>query len=415
MNQRDNPVRDDSAESPCEIVKEKLKGSGAVLTNFYFTYGANFYVISYSIEGRTRHTFIDTSARQYRGQVQRLLFENNIDVADIENIIISHSHSDHYGLADDLASKSGGRILVHQNFRMAMEKERGKDEEKWWDDFELSELARHSMVYLSPRENNAAQIIGGLEFLKMGPPLDIGGARLNILTCPEVEATHTVDQIILHYSPRENLPFENEEGGEFRTDDDMIFSGDLWLMTEPKFRSNLRLRHHRSDSLQRRKSTHEHQEQDYAAKDALKKGFGLIKVKPGHGGEFIGSRIITISLLADRDLLPELGYSRNANKSLLKREDLGNRITYLQERAYQGFVEELVSWFNVGYSPEEITGFLVRIYREQSGGSKSIEQDRKERRVRLVANLTSFKHDRSQPSELNQIGDNALTELGKVV
>jgi len=415
LKQRDNPVRDDSAESPCEVVEEKLKGSEAVLTNFYFTYGANFYVISYSIEDRRCHTFIDASARQYHGQVQRLLFENNIDVANIENIIISHSHADHYGLVDDLASKSGAKILVHQNFRMAMEKVREKDEEKWWDGFELSELARHSVVYLSPRENNAVQIIGGLEFLKMGPPLDIGGARLNILACPEAEATHTIDQIILHYSPRENLLFENEEGAELKTDDDMIFSGDLWLMTEPKFRSNLRREHHHSDSPQRRESIRKHQEQDYAAKDALKKGFGLIKVKPGHGGEFIGSRIIALSLLADRDLLPELGYSRNANKSLLKREGLSNRIIYLQERAYQRFVEEFVGWFSAGYSPEEIIGLLVRIYREQSGGNKSIEQDREERRVRLVANLTRFKHDKSQPSELNQMADNALTELGKVV
>ncbi len=413
MNQRDNPVWDDSAESPCEIVKEKLKGSEAVLTNFYFTYGANFYVISYSTEGRTRHTLIDTGDRQYREQVQRLFLENDIDVADIENIIISHSHPDHCGLADDLASKSGAKILVHQNSRMAIEKVRGKDEERWWGGFRLSELVRHSVVYLSPCENNSAQIIGGLEFLRMGPPLDIGGARLNILACPEAKSTHTVDQIILHYSPQGNTTSENEEDAEIRTDDDMIFSGDLWLMIGPNFGRNFRRRHHHSGGLQRRKFIREHREQDYAAKDALKKGFSLIKVKPGHGGEFIGSRIIALTLLADRDLLPGLGYSPNVNKSLLKREDLTDRITDLQERAYQRFVEELVGWFKVGYSSEEIAAFLVRIYREQCGGSKSIEQDREERRVRLVANLTRFRHDRAQPAELKQMADYALSELDK--
>ena len=415
LNQRDNPAGEDSLESPCEVVKEKLKGSEAILTNFYFTFGGNFYVISYNVEGRKRHTLFDTGDRQYRGQVQRMLPEHGIEVADIENIIVSHSHPDHCGLADDLASKSGAKILVHQNFKKAVEKKRGKEEKEWWGDFKISELAKHSVEYLSPREDNSAQMIGGLEFVKMGPPLVLGGTCLDILSCPEAESTHTIDQILLHYSPQGNLASENEEGTEFRTDDDIIFSGDLWLMVGPKFSPNFRRRHRRPSSAQRSKLMRNHREQDSAAKDALKKGLSLIKVKPGHGGEFIGSRIIAFSLLADRDLLLGLNYSRNANRSLLKRKDLTIRVTDLQESAYQSFVEELTGWFENGYAAEEVAALLARIYREQCGGNKATEQDREERRIRLGINLTRLKDDENQSPGLNQTADDALTELDKIV
>jgi hypothetical protein len=41
------------------VVKEPLNDPDTTLTNFFFRYGANVYVLSYEKEGETRHTFID--------------------------------------------------------------------------------------------------------------------------------------------------------------------------------------------------------------------------------------------------------------------------------------------------------------------------------------------------------------------
>jgi len=42
-------------------------------------------------------------------------------------------------------------------------------------------------------------------------------------------------------------------------------------------------------------------------KEALKGHFSVVRVKPGHGQEFLGSRILPLGLPADSDLLKTLG------------------------------------------------------------------------------------------------------------
>ncbi|GAF98398.1 unnamed protein product, partial [marine sediment metagenome] len=123
--------------------------------------------------------------------------------------------------------------------------------------------------------------------------------------------------------------------------------------------------------------------QDSQAKEALKRGFSLVRVEPGHGEEFLGSRLIPGSLLADRDLLVELGYPMNTRTAILKSDELAPRVATIREQGYANFSKELSVWRDLGYTPEEITGLLARIYREQGSGGPLVEQDRKQRRIQL--------------------------------
>jgi len=234
---------------------------------------------------------------------------------------------------------------------------------------------------------------------------------------------YSPDQIIVFYSPRTS-PHTYEIGdSDFRPTDDILFSGDLWLMRGPIYDMGLRnvSTHFRYGLSQMRnvlsgRGTFQRdpREQDSAVKDALKKGFCLIRVEPGHGEEFLGSRILPSSLQADRDLLIEFGYPLDTSKSLLKSADLAPRVASRMEQAYASFTEELSLWQQLGYSPDEIVGLLVRIYTEQRSGGPLVEQDRKERRQRVKATLARLKDDKTQPDELRGLAESTLRELQKV-
>jgi hypothetical protein len=152
-------------------------------------------------------------------------------------------------------------------------------------------------------------------------------------------------------------------------------------------------------------------QQDPKAKEALKRGFCLIRVKPGHGEEFLGSRIIPRSLLADNDMLVEFGYPLSAGKAVLRSAELAPRVSARREQAYVSFAEELTLWMGLGYTPDEISELLVRIYREQSGGGPLVEKDRQERREQLRGLLTRLKGDEVQPAEIRQLAESTQSPL----
>jgi hypothetical protein len=155
-------------------------------------------------------------------------------------------------------------------------------------------------------------------------------------------------------------------------------------------------------------------EQDAEAKEALKTGFSLIRVKPGHGEEFLGSRIIPQSLVADRDLLVRLGYPMDSDKSILSSNNLAAQVSEIMEQAYAGFVSELLLWKEFGYNSSELSDFLVRIYLEQSGGARLVQQDRKERRQRLKETLARLKEDQDQPEALRELAGSTLSAVKKI-
>ena len=155
------------------------------------------------------------------------------------------------------------------------------------------------------------------------------------------------------------------------------------------------------------------QEQDAKAKDAIKNEFCLIRVKPGHGREFLGSNLIPKALMADRDLLVHLGFPMDEDKSVLKSDHLLPKIAALREEAGKRFVETLNVWMHLGYNCDEISDLLVRIYTEQSGGGKLVEQDRKERRIRLKNTLRRLESEKNGSDDLKRIAGATLTELKK--
>ena len=406
------------------IVREQLNDRGTELTNLFFKYRANVYVLSYEKEGIRRHTFIDAGDLLYRKRLLPILSENDINPEDIERIIITHRHLDHWGLADLLAAQSGAKITVHANFRNFVEGEHTPMERRWLGSFDLSRLKELDFEYLSPLSTNDLIHIGGVDFPRLTDPIEMDSVgRLEIVGCPESASSHTPDQLVIVYSPRiEPFTCKNVDDN-FRPTDEIIFSGDLWLMQGPIFDRSLRTFYMRlkfhlyriMDFMSGKEIFRWNpREQDANTKEALKQGFCLIRVKPGHGNEFFGSRIIPGSLFANSDLLLKLGYPLDTNRSILRSSDVASTVSDIMEQAYTRFIEEILLWMELGYSPSEISDLLVRIYREQRGGGRLVEQDRKERKERLEATLLRLKEDEAQSDQLHQLAESTLTKLKSV-
>jgi len=414
-------------EEPYRIMKERLTGTSTYLTSFLFASGvdtaANFYIFSYEKGGVEKHTFIDAGDSRYRNQILSGLAANHIHPANIERIIITHRHPDHCSLATLLAKESNIKILVHTNFKSLVEGKVGEEEQGWWDNWDVdpSQFKEHDIEYLLQTDNSTGRSINGVYFPILGKPIEIGGeAKLEILACPESILTHSPDQIIVLYSPFSCPQTSEKTGKDFRPTDDILFTGDLWLMTGPLSRGGLRntWRHVRyrllrlknrmlgKDTLRR-----DPREQDSRATEALKRGFCLIRAKPGHGEEFIGSRIIPHSLLADRDLLLKLGFLGNQKKAILRSGGMVPKIASIKEQAYTYFVKELLLWTELGYTLGEISELLVRIYKDHSGGVGLVEKDRKQRRERLKTTLTRLKDDQTKCDELHDLAEVTLSKL----
>ncbi len=424
MNKNKQSNRGRSSKYPYRVVKERLSDGNTEITDFFFRYGANVYVFSYEKEGEIKHTFIDTGYVSHRDKIFPIFIQNDININNIERIILTHRHPDHCGLAGQLAGKSGGKILAHANFKSFVEGEISPVERRWLGEFDPGELRKCNVEYLDPSNGYGSVNIGGLDFPRMGKHIEIGDSgRLDILTCPESVPTHSPDQLIALYSPRAN-PYTCEQmEDDFHPTDEMIFSGDLWLMRGPIFEKNMSHIKHRlkfilyhlkdrisgADTFRR-----DPRIQDAEAKDALKHGFCLIRVKPGHGNEFLGSNIIPKSLLADRDLLLKLGYDMDTDKSLLRSGDLAPKVADFRESFYRSFVEDMTTWLSLGYGLKDITGLLVRIYWEQRGGGPLVEDDRAERRERLKETLTRLRDDKAASKDLHCLAESTLSELEQV-
>jgi hypothetical protein len=413
-----------SSRKPFKIIRENLPGNGIDLTSFICDMGANFYVFSYEKTGIRKHTFIDSGDSQYRDQILSLLSGNNIEAANIERIIITHRHSDHCGMVDLLAEKSGARICVHSNFRGFVEGNISQEERSWLGNFDPASLKKYDIEYLSRAKQNGLINIHGLEFPRLSETLEIGDSgKIVILGCPESIFSHSPDQLLIFYSPRNGLFSYDRRDDNYRPTDDILFSGDLWLMTGPIYHHGIRhMLHHLRHGLYHMRHRisgkgmkhHGPREQDAEAKEALKRGFPLIRVKPGHGEEFLGSRIIPEGLLANRDLAVEMGYTLNSNKLKSKSKDVESKINYMLEQAYARFINELLQWLRHGYTAGEISGFLVRIYKEQTDGAAMVKQDRKERRERLKEILGRLKRDEKVPDIIHQLAQSTLSNLKNI-
>ncbi|MBN1663132.1 MAG: MBL fold metallo-hydrolase [Deltaproteobacteria bacterium] len=421
MNEEKIQIIDRQHEDPFKIVTEHLGEGDADLKSFYFRRGANFYAFSYGVNGARRHTLIDTGDSRYGDRILSILTENAINPANIERIIITHRHYDHCGLAELLGGPSGAEIVAHENFRSFVEGKIGPEEYRWMRGFKPGRLKRCNMAYLHVAGDEATTTIGGVEFPRPAEPFKIGGAGdLSVLACPACPSTHSPDQLIALYSPAARPQSPGNKDGRHRMTDDIIFSGDLWLMHGPIFERYMLSFHQRlvfsylwlKTRISGKGASHrDPREQDAVAKMALKLGFCLIRVKPGHGEEFLGARIIPSGLLAKRDILLALGYSINADKSILKNDNLASRVQEMLENAHAGFVGELRLWMEHGYSADEISRLLLRIYLEQSGGGYLVKEDRKERRKKMLQTLMRLRDEENAMPSLRQIAASTLTKL----
>ena len=407
-----------------KIVHEQLSAHGTELTSIYFRYGGNFFIFTYQKEGIRKHTLIDAGDIRHSNAISSILAESRIDPKAIEKIIITHSHPDHYGLAHLLVKGSEARILVHSNFKKVIEGDRTNFERSWLGLRIPTELKDCNIVFLSPKNGKGSIIIGGMNFPRLVEPIQIGDAgRLEVLAIPESADTHTRDQVIAIYSTRDYSKVDEEIPNGYRPSDDMLFSGDLWLMRGPVYDRKMkgfsfyfRRSFFRVRKLLAGKGWHGIMvmEQDLAVKEALKGHFSLIRVKPGHGEEFLGSRILPLGLPADRDLLNALGYTENAGSSQINNGQLTAKMAGLIEQAYSAFILEVLSWQKQGYTFDEISGFLIRIYMEQIGGSQLVALDRRQRRVRMKATLSRLKNDEAVSNEMRQLAGLTLSKLEKV-
>jgi hypothetical protein len=407
-----------------KTIHEQLGPGGPELTSIYFRYGGNIYIFSYQMDGVRKHTLIDTGDKRHSDSIMSLLKEANVDPKAIERIIITHSHPDHYGLAHFLAKQSGATITVHHNFEDAIEANRNIFERNLLGLRNPKELKECKIEYLSPQKGGRSVKISGLDFPRVSEPISFGGkAKLDILAIPESEATHTRDQLVLIYSIRDHSRPEAESPQGYRPSADILFSGDLWLMRGPMFDRKMKgFSFYIRRGLFRVKSLFAGRgfrsvtviEQDMAVKEALKGNFSIIRVKPGHGEEFLGSRILPFGLPADSDLLKSLGYGSDLESARLKDNQLDKKIADLLEQAYNGFIREVQLWQKQGYSYPEITEFLVRIYKEQYGGSKAVAYDRKQRKEHMQVTLSRLQKDTAVPQAYRQLAAATLEKLSAI-
>jgi glyoxylase-like metal-dependent hydrolase (beta-lactamase superfamily II) len=405
-------------EDPYKVTSEPVGDNDTELTSFFFHHGANFYVFSYKTAGIRRHTLIDTGDPRHEDRILSVLTKNKINPEHIDRIIITHRHYDHCGLADLLAGKSGAKVLVHSNFRDFIEGPVSEEDRIWLGGFEPSRLRKCRIEYLSPSEGNGPVRINGLDFPGLIDWIPIGDSGgLEVLACTESTTMHSPDQIIVHYRPNRSQEQEDRPASHF------LFSGDLWLMHGPLFSKGFRdfSQRLRMASMQakvalsgRRPPRRDPRLQDIQAKEALKYGFCLIRVMPGHGEDFIGTRMIPSCFLCDRDLLVELGYGMDEKKAILKSDNLVEKIKTIREKAYAGFVKELLLWKDLGYNTVEMSDLLTRIYQEQKGGGPLVQEDRRERRQRIKETLARLKNEGTSVDGFRNLAESTLLKLENI-
>jgi hypothetical protein len=222
------------------------------------------------------------------------------------------------------------------------------------------------------------------------------------------------------YTPKNSPGTLQKIGLGFRPTDEILFSGDLWLVHPPGFFDETMRGLITADLIRERRRRFDFRPQNRKEKDALKAGFDLITVKPGHGPEFLGSRLIG-TLLARRDFLVKLGFDENDKKDILNNPEFSKRIEGLKENAHRIFVEALKLWLKpldangFNYTVDDVAGFLQRIYQEQNGGGELVGQDRRERRTDLKNKLDRLKSDGQQPPELQMVAGTALALIEKAI
>lgn len=425
----DEYVQLQSIPQPYQILEEPLKETSTILKSFMYDVSGNVYVFSYPKHNKIMHTVIDTGSRKYMPYLLKMFSNNGVDPANIETILLTHHHIDHSGLIDIVCLASGATALMHHDFQEDNIETDGSgyigrdsaDSMTSQNDRELV-LPKFSKYIkrLPPINDCPTRNIGGIAFPRLSTSLEIGeDARLEILGLPlSGNLTHAIDQLFFLYTPKNSPETFLRIGSSFRPTDEIIFSGDLWLMHSPGFPDKMMDAYKIHELIKERKRKVDFRPENRKEKNALKMGFNLVRVKPGHGPEFLGSKMIN-HLLSNRDIRVRLGFDEDDKQANLADARWVLPVSQLREQTYQSFIDELLLWLGpfekggFGYNIDQASNLLRQIYQEQAGGGELVGQDRQERRLDIKNKLARLMNDVKQNESLRSFAHGTLALIEK--
>ncbi len=158
-------------------------------------------------------TLIDTGPRTPAAQaaLEAGLAEHGVALGDIERVIITHAHADHYGLIRQVVAASGAEVWAHPLAQPLIEGWASylAPSERFWLDLLLA-----AGVPAEPARRTAALYRGMQQFITQAPvtrPLneddivEMAGASWRVLYCPG-----HADNLICLYQPDERLLVGND-------------------------------------------------------------------------------------------------------------------------------------------------------------------------------------------------------------
>lgn len=164
----------------------------------------------YLFKGRRTITLLDAGTSKAFGVLKKALAEHGLTVDDIDRIVLTHSHIDHYGAVKKILRTSASPIDVAGNFvrTTSIATGLGVSRTTMGDFLSLMgvpPVVRNSMRILSTAFALLGEKCRVTTFLKEGQVIPMGDYDCRVIETPG----HTVDSICL-YAERENVLFSGD-------------------------------------------------------------------------------------------------------------------------------------------------------------------------------------------------------------
>lgn len=148
-------------------------------------------------------TLVDTGSRgdDTLTALRAGLAEYGCTLADIERIVITHTHTDHFGLAAHIVAESGAQIWAHQNsidWLTEFDVEQHRNNAFLWNAFRqggIPEEALAAWMAQSESEEKEAEAVSVDVLVEDGDILSLGGSAWEVVHLPG----HAADLICLYH------------------------------------------------------------------------------------------------------------------------------------------------------------------------------------------------------------------------